>query len=106
MYQGKRKLLNPQKHEETRNEVISYRGGAIYNAFSELEGIINKTEFASQYIGKSQSYFSQRLNGCAVGGKSQGFSASEARLIADSFRDIAGRLTALAGEIEEVADLD
>lgn len=98
--------MNPQKHEETRKEVMNYRGGAIYTAFDELEGIINKSEFAGQYMKKSQSYFSQRLNGCVVGGKNRGFSSDEARLIAESFRDIAGRLSELASEIEAVADID
>lgn len=98
--------MNPQIHEETRKEVMNYRGGAIYNAFIELDGIINKSEFAGQYMKKSQSYFSQRLNGCVVGGKNRGFSTDEARLISESFRDIAGRLLALAGEIEAVADVD
>ena len=30
MYQGKHEILNPERHEEKRNECISYRGGAIY----------------------------------------------------------------------------
>ena len=106
MYQGKRKIFNPQGHEETRNAAISYRGGAIYNAFIELDGIINKTEFAKQYMEKSAGWFSQKLNGCPVGGIKRGFTADEARKIAESFRDIAKRLEALSEEIDAVADID
>ena len=106
MYQGKRKIFNPQRHEENRNEVISYRGGAIYNAFVELDGIINKTEFARQYMEKSQSWFSQRLNGCPVGGEKKGFTQTEAVRISKSFRHIAKRLSALADEIDAVANID
>lgn len=106
MYQGKRKIFNPQEHEETRSTAISYRGGAIYNAFIELDGIINKTEFAKQYMEKTQGWFSQKLNSCPVGGSKREFTSAEAVKIAESFRDIAGRLCALAGEIEAVANVD
>lgn len=106
MYQGKRKIFNPQGHEETRSNAISYRGGAVYNAFIELDGIINKSEFARQYMEKSQGWFSQRLNNCPVGGAEKEFTSAEAIKIAGSFRDIAGRLCALADEIEAVADVD
>ncbi len=106
MYQGKRKIFNPERQEESRKKVITYRGGAIYNAFIELEGIINKSEFAKQYMEKTQSWFSQRLNGCPVGGAKKEFTSAEAIKIAESFRDIASRLCALADEIEAVADAD
>lgn len=98
--------MNPQKHEGTRKEVITYRGGAIYNAFVELDGIVNKSEFAKQYMERSQGWFSQRLNGCPMGGARKEFTPDEAKKIADSFRDIARRLSALADEIEEVKDVD
>lgn len=106
MYQGKIKLMNPQKHEETRKDCVSYRGGAIYTAFTELDGIVCKSEFAKQYMEKSVSWFSQKLNGCPVGGVKRGFTADEARRIAGSFRDIARRLEALSEEIDAVADID
>ncbi len=106
MYQGKRKVFDPKRNEEERNKVITYRGGAIYNAFIELDGIICKTEFAKQYMEKTQSWFSQKLNGCPVGGAKKEFTSAEAVKIAESFRDIAKRLCALADEIDAVADVD
>ncbi|MGM9753140.1 MAG: DUF5053 domain-containing protein [Candidatus Cryptobacteroides sp.] len=106
MYQGKHELFNPEGHEETRNQSISYRGGAIYTAFVELEDIINKAEFAQQYLGKSSEDFNKKLDGCPVGGSQTEFSAKEAKKIAESFRDIAKRLTALAEEIDAVATVD
>ena len=42
-------------------------------AFCELEDIINKSQLAKQYFGRSQSWFSQRLNGCWVLNKSMSF---------------------------------
>lgn len=106
MYQGKIKVANPERNEKDRNSVITYRGGAIYNAFVELDGVVCKSEFAKQYMEKSVSWFSQKLNGCPVGGVKRGFSADEARKIAESFRDIARRLEALSEEIDGVADID
>ncbi len=106
MYQGKRKILNPQKHEETRAEVISCRSGAIFNSFIELEDIINKTQLAAQYFDRSHSWFSQRLNGSMVNNEKSEFNAAEAHQLAGAFRDIARRLTALASEIDAVAEVD
>lgn len=106
MYQGKRIIFNPQEHERTRKEVITYRGGAIYNAFIELDDIVNKSEFSKQYMDRSQSWFSQKLNGCPAGGAKKEFTAEEARKIAEAFKDMAKRLTALAEEINAVADID
>lgn len=106
MYQGKKKLLNPAKHEEVRAEVIACRSGAIFNAFVELEDIINKSELSRQYFGRSHSWFSQRLNGSMVNNRKQEFSEPEALALAGAFRDIAKRLSVLASEIEAVAGVD
>ena len=53
-----------------------------------------------------QSWFSQKLNECPVGGAKKEFSASEAETIAESFRDLAKRLNCLAEEILAVKDID
>lgn len=98
--------MDPQKHEETRKDCVNYRGGAIYTAFTELAGIINKSEFAKQYMGHTQGWFSQKLNSCPVGGAKREFTSSEAAKIAESFRDIASRLCNLADEIDKVKDID
>ncbi len=98
--------MDPQKHEEIRNQAIAFRGGAILNAFIELDGIINKSEFAKQYMEKTHSWFSQKLHECPVGGAKKEFTSAEAAKIAESFRDIAKRLCALADEIDKVKDID
>lgn len=100
MYLGKRKLLNPQGYEERRKECIKYKPDATVTAFSELEDIVNKTQIAKQYFGKSQSWFSQRLNGCTVLNKARSFKEEEFHLLAEAFRDIAKRLQAHADEID------
>lgn len=106
MYQGKRRIMNPERHEEYRSQAMSYRGGAIFNAFIDLEDIINKSVFARTYMNHSQSWFSQKLNECPVGGAKKSFSASEAETIAESFKDLAKRLNCLAEEILAVKDVD
>ena len=100
MYLGKRKLMNPQNYDKHRKECIEYKPDATVTAFSELEDIVNKTQIAKQYFGKSQSWFSQRLNGCTVLKKSMAFKEEEFHQLAEAFRDIAKRLQAHADEID------
>lgn len=100
MYLGKREILNLAEYEERRKKCIEYKPDATVTAFSELEDIINKSQLAKQYFGKSQSWFSQRLNGCTVLKKSMAFKEDEYRKLAEAFRDIAKRLIAHADEID------
>ena len=100
MYLGKRDLFNKAEHEEHRKKCIEYKPDATATAFSELEDILNKSQLAKQYFGRSQSWFSQRLNGCWVLNKSMSFKEKEYHQLADAFRDIAKRLQAHADEID------
>ena len=104
MYQGKRKIMRQDEYNERRKEIISTKGGAVWNAFTELENLINKSALAQQYFGKSQSWLSQRIHGCTVRKKEMAFKPEEYRLLADSFRDIARRLQAHADEIDAASD--
>ena len=100
MYLGKRKIVRLDEYNERRKEIVSTKGGSVWNAFTELEDLINKSALAKQYFGKSQSWFSQRLNGCTVMKKSMAFKEEEYHTLADAFRDIAKRLQAHADEID------
>lgn len=100
MYLGKRNIANMVEYEERRKKCIEYKPDATVTAFSELEDIINKSQIAKQYFGKSQSWFSQRLNGCTVLKKSVAFKEEEYHQLADAFRDIAKRLQVHADEID------
>lgn len=102
----KNEVLNPERRASIREKAISFRGGAIVNSFVELEGIINKSELARQYFNKSQSWLSQRINGCMQGKHKMEFSAAEGRELVAAFRDVARRLNGLADEIEAVVDVD
>lgn len=100
MYLGKREILNPAEYEERRKKCIEYKPDATATAFSELEDILNKSQLAKQYFGRSQSWLSQRLNGCWVQNKSMSFKKEEFHQLAEAFRDIAKRLQAHADEID------
>ena len=100
MYLGKREITNVEEYEERRKKCIEFKPDATVTAFSELEDIINKSQIAKQYFGKSQSWFSQRLNGCTVLKKSVAFKEEEFHQLAEAFRDIAKRLEAHADEID------
>ena len=100
MYLGKREILNKEEYESRRKNCIEFKSDATATAFSELEDIINKSQLAKQYFGKSQSWFSQRVNGCTVLNKSMAFKNEEYHQLAEAFRDIAKRLQAHADEID------
>ena len=100
MYSGRREILNKEEYEKRRKKCIAFKPDATATAFSELEDIINKSQLAKQYFGKSQSWFSQRVNGCTVLNKSMTFKDEEYHQLAEAFRDIAKRLLAHADETD------
>lgn len=100
MYLGKREIFDIATYEEHRKKCIEYKADATATAFSELEDIINKSQLAKQYFKKSQSWLSQRINGCMVLKKSMNFKEDEYHQLAEAFRDIAKRLQAHADEID------
>lgn len=100
MYLGKRNIFDSEKNEQIRDLVIADKSGATWNAFVELEDLINKSQISQQYFEKSASWFSQRLHGCTVRNKAVSFKEEEYHQIAEAFRDIAKRLVAHADEID------
>lgn len=88
------------EYNEKRKEIISTKGGATWNAFIELENLINKSALTQQYFEKSQSWFAQRVHGCTVRNKESAFKKEEYHQLAEAFRDIAKRLIAHADEID------
>ena len=100
MYLGKKKIFNLEEYEKRRKECLEYKVDATAVAFDELEGIVNKSQLAKQYFGKSQSWLSQRIHGCLVLNKAMAFKDKEYHQLAEAFRDIAKRLMAHADEID------
>lgn len=89
-----------EEYNERRKLIIADKSGAVWNAFVELENLINKSALAEQYFKKSQAWLSQRVNGCVVQNKARKFKEEEYHQIAEAFRDIAKRLQAHADEID------
>lgn len=86
-----------------RAQNITIKSGAVFVAFSELEGLINNAALARQYFKRSPAWLTQRINGNTVFNKKAGFRPDEYRQLADAFRDIAHRLEAHAAEIDAAA---
>ena len=87
-------------HEQHRQEIIQNKSGAVWNAFSELEGLINKTQLATQYFNRTHGWLSQKLHGSTVLNRQKGFTEAEYHQLAEAFRHIARRLEAHADEID------
>lgn len=87
---------------DTDNEGINVRlkSEATADAFVSLGNIINKAQFSREYFGKSQSWFSQRLNGSTLRSRSMTFKEPEFHRIAEAFRDIAEKLNGHADRID------
>ena len=100
MYLGKANLKDPEKYEELRKMDMVDKSGAVDVAFSELGGLINKSQLASQYFNKSQAWLSQKMHGCTVLNRQKAFTEEEYHQLAEAFRDIAKRLIAHADEID------
>lgn len=103
MYLGKREIFNPEEYENRRNACLTDKAGATEVAFSELEGLINKSQIASQYFNKTHAWLSQKLHGSTVLNRKKSFTEEEYHQLAEAFRDIARRLTAHADEIDAAA---
>lgn len=86
-----------------RAQQVTVKEGAVWIAFLELKGLINKTQIAKQYFKRTHGWFSQKLNGCFVCKKEQGFTEEEYHQLAEAFRDIARRLEKHADEIDAAA---
>lgn len=86
-----------------RAELVSEKMGAVWVAFNELKGLLNKSQLAEQYFKRTQSWLSQKINGCEVCNSQRSFTDSEYLQLADAFRDIARRLEAHAAEIDAAA---
>jgi hypothetical protein len=86
-----------------RAELVSEKSGAVWTAFIELDGMINKSKISEVYFKRSGGWFSQKLNGCTVCDRQRSFSEAEYHQLAEAFRHIARRLEAHADEIDAAA---
>ena len=103
MYLGTREFYDPAASEQHRRELIETKPGAVCNTFIELEGLLNKTQIASQYFRRSQSWLAQKLAGCTRFNPDKAFTEAEYHQLAEALRHIARRLVAHADEIDAAA---
>ncbi len=92
--------MDPERYESLREINMASKQSALTIAMAELNGIINKSQFARDYFGKSQGWLSQRLHGNLVFDKAATFKPEEYRQFTDGMRDLAKRLATLADEID------
>lgn len=88
-----------------RAELIKEKSGAVYVAFKELDGLINKTRLAERYFQRTHAWLSQKIHGCTVLNRQKTFTQEEYKTLAEAFRDIARNLDKLADEID-AAEMD
>lgn len=100
MYLGKAEIKDIDSYEKLRKMDLVDKAGAVDVAFSELGGLINKTQFADQYFNRTHAWLSQKLNGCTVMDRKKSFNEKEFHQMAEAFRHIAKRLSAHADEID------
>lgn len=86
-----------------RAQNITIKSGAVFVAFSELNGIINNAALARRYFKRSPAWLAQRINGNTVFNKKAGFRPDEYKLLAEAFRDLGRRLAAHADEIDKAS---
>lgn len=96
-------FCNPDR---IRTEQMADKREAIWTIFLELDGLINKTKFAQDYMQRTHAWFSQKMNRISVHGKRQEFTPEECDAVAAAFRQIADRLNAYATEIEAASATD
>lgn len=95
------KIFDIEKYLSRRKDAIISKSSALTTHFIELDSIINETKFAKRFLGRSHSWFSQRLHGCLVMNKEREFKPEEYEKIAEGFRELARQLNQYADEIEK-----
>ena len=61
----------------------------IARQLEEVLEIVNLSYIAKKYFGRTQSWLSQRINGCTVNGKKATFTPNEIETLNHALRDIA-----------------
>lgn len=84
-----------------REEQMKVKSEAVWVTFLELDGLINMSKLAQTYMGKSRSWFVQKVNGLSVCGKKRSFVGEEYNQLTSALRDVARRLNEYADAIDK-----
>ena len=76
--------------------------GAMWVAMFDICLLVNFSEIASSYFGKSASWFNQRLHGYRVNGKYAKFKKEELQTLSAALRDIAKKILIAADRVDEM----
>lgn len=85
------------------SQLISDKDGAIRFTFHDLDGMLSMARIAKRYFHKSHAWFSHKLHGAVLDGRTQTFSEPEADTLAAALRHIAGCLTTHAANLDAAA---
>ena len=89
-----------ETYKKNRTGAIQYKDNAFCLQLGELDRMINFTKFSKRFLGKTQSWFSQRINGCDVNGEKAFFKEEEYSQIVNGYRELACQLNQYADELE------
>ena len=96
-----REMVTTPEDEAILEEFVSRQLDDIEKSISEMEEaiiryqlgevmeIVNLSYIAKKYFGRSQSWLSQRINGCIVNGKRASFTENEIQTLKSALSDIA-----------------
>lgn len=92
-----------EKKEKTSRELLAeMEGGKMWLAMFDVCLLVNFSEIARTYFGKSVNWFNQRLHGHTVNGKPAEFKKEELQTLSDALRDIARKLLVAADEVDKL----
>ena len=74
--------------ENVKEDVLQLQRDVIKLQMGEIPKMVNLSYLAKKYFGKSQSWLSQRLNGCTVNGKVPRFTPDELETLNNALQDI------------------
>lgn len=91
-----------KKEKTAREELAEMEGGKMWLAMFDVCLLVNFSEIARSYFGKSVNWFNQRLHGHQVNGKPACFKPDELQILSDALRDISRKLLIAADEVDKL----
>lgn len=91
------------KKEKTARELLAeMEGGKMWLAMFDICLLVNFSEIARTYFGRSANWFNQRLHGYNVNGKQAAFKSKELQTLSAALRDIAKKILIAADRVDEM----
>ena len=109
-----REMVTTPEDEAILDEFVARQLDDIEKSISEMEEaiiryqlgevmeIVNLSYIAKKYFGRSQSWLSQRINGCIVNGKRASFTENEIQTLKSALSDIANIINSSLERISSI----